>query len=100
MEEEKRGESIIQCLAREVYEETSQIIENPKLSCLYKVFIPRINREITGVTFYTELKDLKKFLANEEINKINLWDMESNIGEIDEIDRSIVEFVMENIKGE
>lgn len=90
----EKGEDLTQCVIREIYEEISQIVTDLQICCLYKVFIPRINKEITGATFYGELKELTDFLANEEMSKMALWDMKSDIGDMDEVDMKIVDLIL------
>ena len=90
----EEGEDLTQCIIREIYEETLQTATNLEIRCWYKVFIPRINKEINGVTFYGELKEISNFSENEEMNKMILWDMKTNIGDIDGVDLKIVEFIL------
>lgn len=90
----EKGEDLTECIMREIYEEISQTVADLQICCLYKVFIPRINKEINGVTFYGELKTLTRFSESEEISKMTLWDMKTNIGDIDEVDLKIVELIL------
>lgn len=90
----EKGEDLTKCVIREIQEEISQTITDLQICCLYKVFIPRINQEITGVTFYGQLNRVTNFFENEEMSKMILWDMNSDIGDIDEVDMKIVDFVL------
>ena len=92
----EKGENPTQCVIREIQEEISQTVTDLQICCLHKVFIPRINEEIIGVTFYGELKVLKTFFENDEMSKMALWDMKTNIGDMDEVDMKIVELVLNN----
>lgn len=90
----EEGEDLKQCVIREIHEEISQIVTDLQICCLYKVFVPRISKEIIGATFYGELKVLTNFYANEEMSKMTLWDMKTDIGDMDEVDMKIVDLVL------
>lgn len=94
----EKEEDLTQCIIREIYEEISQTATDLQICCFYKVFIPRINKEINGVTFYGELKKLTSFSENEEMSKMVLWDMKTNIGDIDVVDLKIVKLVLNRKK--
>jgi 8-oxo-dGTP diphosphatase len=90
----EKDEDLIQCVKREIGEEISQDIEHLQIRGVSRVFIPRMNKEILWAVFYSEVKTLKPFVENEEMSKIVLWDMKTDIGDIDEVDLKIIEFVL------
>lgn len=90
----EKGEDLTQSVIREIYEETSQRVEDLKICCTHKVFIPRMKAEIVCVTFYGELKAMTSFTENEEISKIALWDMKTDVGDMDAVDVKIVDLIL------
>ena len=47
---------------------------------------------------YVKNIKITRFSENEEIRKIALWDMKTNIGDIDELDLKIVELILNRKK--
>lgn len=90
----EKGEDLKQCIIREVSEEICQTVEDLQLCCLYRVFVPRIKKEILGTTFHGEVNEITTFYDNEEMRKMALWDMREDIGDMDEVDMKIVELVL------
>lgn len=91
------GETPRECVIRELLEETNQRIEKVEFRGLMKFDLqPSYHgpkRVEYGALFYGELDTLSEFMENDEAGKIILWDGSSDIGEIEEIDRKLIEFV-------
>ncbi|SDX37512.1 hypothetical protein SAMN05518855_10131 [Paenibacillus sp. CF384] len=87
-------------MVRELYEETSQTLRNAVFKGLMKFDLqpsfhgPR--RIEYGALFYGELDDFVAFIPNDEAESIVLWDGSSDIGDIEGIDRKLIEIVCTN----
>ncbi|WP_164545596.1 NUDIX domain-containing protein [Paenibacillus albus] len=90
------GESARECAIRELYEETNQIVSDLTFKGLMKFDLqPSFHgpeRTEYGALFYAELGAPRDFVENDEAAKIIWWDGRSEIGDIDEIDRKLLEF--------
>lgn len=87
------GESPRDCAIRELFEESGQSVDALDFVGLAKVRVS--NGNITFLAIYSAcLPIMSAFQANEEIAMNNYWDFRSNIGYINEIDRSLVALVM------
>lgn len=91
------GEHVEQCVIRELYEETNQILDTAEFKGLMKFRLqPSFHgpeRTEYGALFMGELCRLDDFVENDEASSIILWDGTSEIGDIAEIDRKLIEFV-------
>lgn len=91
------GEHAEQCVIRELYEETNQILDTAEFKGLMKFRLqPSFHgpeRTEYGALFMGELCRLEDFVENDEASSIILWDGTSEIGDIAEIDRKLIEFV-------
>ena len=45
-----------------------------------------------GALYSGEIKEMSPFKKNEEAEKMIAWDMSTDIGEIDEIDKKLLEY--------
>ncbi|WP_042162174.1 NUDIX domain-containing protein [Paenibacillus gorillae] len=90
------GETARQCVIRELYEETNQMITEVSFKGLMKFRLqPSFHgpeRTEYGALFAGRLNQLDDFVENEEAKAIILWDGILDIGEIAEIDRKLIEF--------
>ena len=86
------GESPLDCAIRELYEETGQTATNLKLLGLLKSKNKEGHEKYNPV-FVGQLDELQPFIENEEISAITLWDLQTDIGLIDELDFHIFEFL-------
>ncbi|MDR6718405.1 NUDIX domain-containing protein [Paenibacillus sp. 2003] len=86
-----------QCVIRELYEETNQILDTAEFKGLMKFRLqPSFHgpeRIEYGALFMGELCQLDDFAENDEASSIILWDGTSEIGDIAEIDKKLIEFV-------
>ncbi|MGC5773857.1 hypothetical protein [Paenibacillus pabuli] len=80
-----------------MFEETNQIIDTAEFKGLMKFRLqPSFHgpeRTEYGALFMSELDQLDGFVENDEASSIILWDGTSEIGQIAEIDRKLVDFV-------
>lgn len=93
----EKGEELAACVIREISEEINQNITELKIQGVSKVFIPRMGKEILWAVFSGTLDTLSEFKENEEMAKMALWDFQSDIGDMDEVDMKIAEFVLKDI---
>lgn len=91
------GETAEQCVIRELLEETNQPMDTAEFKGLMKFKLqPSFHgpeRTEYGALFMGELCELHEFVENDEASSIVLWDGSSEIGDIAEIDRKLIEFV-------
>ena len=87
------GEGPSDCANRELLEESGQAGKNIKFQGIMKLRAKLGDRIKYGVLYSVELIDMLPFQANEEISEITLWDSISDIGYINEIDRSLLSSV-------
>jgi len=91
-------ESARECAIRELFEETGQRIDSLDFRAVLKYHAPpdsgiylSIHHGIYyGTLFSGELPLPAPFRENDEIAKIMFWDGKTNIGYIDEIDRTVI----------
>ncbi|MCM3781922.1 NUDIX hydrolase [Neobacillus mesonae] len=92
----EEGETAQECVVRELLEETNQKSDNVNFEGLMKFRLqPSYHgpeRTEYGALFSCQLSQLNAFIENEEAESIILWDGVSDIGEIAEIDRKLIEF--------
>lgn len=92
----EEGETARECVIRELFEETNQRIAEIHFKGLMKFRLrPSFHgpeRTEYGALFSGELSRLDEFFENEEARSIMLWDGISDIGQIAEIDKKLIEF--------
>ncbi|MGM9986142.1 MAG: NUDIX domain-containing protein [Bacillaceae bacterium] len=88
----EKGETPKQCAIRELYEETGQIVTDLEFKGLLKIKNIRDERLKYNPVYYTNIEELQPFVENDETVAIKLWDLHEEIGNIDEVDRQIVEY--------
>lgn len=91
----EEGETARQAAIRELYEETHQKNAELVFKGLVKVEDPKgiIKYQAVYVGYQTELSPFIH-QENDEMKKIYLWDMEEDIGYVDECDIKIAEMVL------
>ena len=87
----EEGETPRECAAREFKEETNQEAKELRFYGLAKT------AGSNGLTEYTALfsavvDKLSPFQSNDEIERIALWDLDLDIGEVNPIDRKLVDY--------
>ncbi len=88
------GETAREAAIRELYEETHQINEMLEFRGLFKVEDAKGNIKYQAI-FFCNQEELLPFECsdNDEMNEIKLWDMQEDIGYVDECDVKIVQMV-------
>ncbi len=92
------GESARDCAVRELFEETGQRVEHLDFRAVLKYRAPSDSRIYWGIhqglyygtLFSGELPSPVTFRENDEIERITYWDGKTDIGRIDEIDRTVM----------
>jgi len=86
-------ETPLQCAKRELYEETGQKVTDMDFIGLLKTE-KIMNEEIKyNPVYFSNIDELMPFRDNDEISKIMLWDLETDIGAIDEVDIRIFDYI-------
>ncbi|MDY5575869.1 MAG: NUDIX hydrolase [Lachnospiraceae bacterium] len=90
------GETPRQAAIRELYEETHQRNEALKFKGLFKVEDAKGNIKYQAI-FIGEQAEIIPFerKENDEISEIRLWDMQEDVGYVDECDVKIAQIVFE-----
>jgi 8-oxo-dGTP diphosphatase len=93
------GETARDAAIRELYEETHQRQTDLEFKGLFKIKDSRGTIKYQAV-FYGTMPALAPFshIAEDEMDKIRLWDLKEDIGYVDECDLKIVELVTGNMK--
>ncbi len=90
------GESPRQCILRELYEETRQTVDNLEFAGLMKFHLQpgyqSPERIEYGALFSGAIGQVEEFHETEEAAGITWWDMQADIGFINEIDRKLIEY--------
>ena len=82
-----------ECAVRELYEETGQHLTDLEFLGLLKLKNSfKGNIKYTPV-FFAAVEQLQPFIENEETTEIKLWDMNEEIGYIDEMDLEILNYI-------
>ncbi len=84
------GEMPRQCALRELREETGQPAAGLEFEAVLEFRGPPRGGTFYGALFSARLAELVPFAANDEIDRICLWDGRADIGYMDEIDRVVV----------
>jgi 8-oxo-dGTP diphosphatase len=87
----EQNETYKECAIRELFEETNQIVTNLEFKGLFKIYDRNKNQIRYRTAFFAEIDKILEFKENNEMNKIMLWDLESNIGYFDEVDKKMLE---------
>lgn len=91
----EEGETPRECAIRELYEETTQIIEQLEFKGLMKLKNKQNGEIKCNPVYYGALNELQPFIENEETSKITLWKQNEDIGYIDEEDKKLLELFLE-----
>lgn len=91
----EKGETYKECAIRELFEETNQDITNLEYRGLFKIY-DKNKRQIRYRTAYFAVVDkITEFKENDEMDEIMLWDLESDIGYFDEVDKKMLQLCVE-----
>lgn len=78
-----------ECAIRELYEETGQRIENLVFQGLAKIRNLDTQHIKYNPIYFCKVDQLTDFIPNDEMEKITLWDLTSDIGPVDQVDLQI-----------
>ena len=87
----EEGETPRECAAREFKEETNQEAKSLHFCGLAKTAAFNGSIEYTAL-FAAVVDKLSPFQSNDEIERIALWDLAQDIGEVNPIDRKLVDY--------
>lgn len=82
-----------ECAIRELYEETGQIVHDLDFIGLLKVKNVSTGNVKYNPVYYGSIDLLQPFVQNAETSQILLWDLQEQIGTIDEVDLSIFDYI-------
>jgi len=85
------GETLRECVIREMFEETNQTPGKIEFKGLMK-FTLRNGKIEYGGLFSADIEEKRPFEMNEEAQKIIFWDGIKDIGYIDEIDKELLKY--------
>lgn len=91
----EENETPKECAIRELFEETSQKVISLKYAGLFEVYDKKLNTVKYRMAYYSEVKELEEFHKNNEMNKIMLWDLKTDIGYFDEVDKKMLELCIQ-----
>ena len=89
----EEGETPKECAIRELYEETGQIVVDLEFIGLLKVENTMNNSIKYNPVYFTVIESLSPFIENVETTEIILWDLNEEIGNIDEVDLKILDYI-------
>lgn len=87
----EKDETYRECAMRELFEETSQKVSNLEYRGLFKVFDKNIGEIKYRTVYHAEIDVIMEFNENDEMDKIMLWDLESDVGYFDEVDKKMLQ---------
>ncbi|NLY88953.1 MAG: NUDIX domain-containing protein [Firmicutes bacterium] len=88
----KGRETPRECAIREVYEETNLKLDDLEFIGIMKFSLQPDQRIEYGALYAAEISGLNEFAETDEIKKIILWDLQEDIGYVDEIDKKLLEY--------
>lgn len=91
----EKGETYKECAIRELFEETNQKINNLEYRGLFKIYDKGKNEIRYRTAYYAETDKITEFKENDEMNEIMLWDLESDVGYFDEVDKKMLQLCVE-----
>lgn len=87
----EEGETPRECAARELKEETNQEAKSLSYCGMAKTSASNGFIEYTAL-FSAVIDEFSPFQSNDEIEKIALWDLSQDTGEVNPIDRKLVDY--------
>lgn len=83
------NESPKECAIRELFEETGQKVNHLTFQGIAK--IKNLDKQTIKYNpiFYCKIDELSDFIPNEEIDRITLWNLKTDIGPVDQVDLQI-----------
>lgn len=87
----EKDETFRECASRELLEETNQNVSDLEYRGLFKIYDKNKRQIRYRTAYFAEVNKITKFKENYEMNQIMLWDLESDIGYFDEVDRKMLQ---------
>lgn len=87
----EEGETPKECATRELLEETNQKVINLEYKGVFKIFDKSKNQVRYRTAYFADVNEITEFKENDEMNKILLWDLETDIGYFDEVDKKMLQ---------
>ncbi|WP_069201747.1 NUDIX domain-containing protein [Bacillus niameyensis] len=89
----EEGEPAKECAKRELFEETGQNVTDLEFIGLLKMENISDGKLKFNPVYFSSIKKLNPFIANEETTGIMLWDLEEKIDNIDEVDYKLLDYI-------
>ncbi len=86
------GETVRACAVRELLEETGQTLQPLRFVGVMRFKLQLGEKTEYGALFAGELGDVTTLAPHDEAEQVTLWDLKSEIGEVDPIDRALIDF--------
>ena len=83
------NESPKECAIRELFEETGQKVENLAFQGVAKIRNLETQQVKYNPVYFCKVSCLTSFIPNDEMDRITLWDLSSDIGPVDQVDLQI-----------
>lgn len=87
----EQGETYKECAIRELFEETNQNVTNLEYRGLFKIYDINKSEVRYRTAYIAEIDKINGFKENDEMTEIMLWDLESDIGYFDEVDKKMLQ---------
>lgn len=94
----EKGETYKECAIRELFEETNQHLNDLEYRGVFKIYDKNKSQIRYRTAYLGEIDETTEFKENDEMNKIILWDLESDIGYFDEIDKKMLQLCVGKVK--
>ena len=94
-EKKEKGETYRECAIRELFEETNQKANGFQFKGVFKIYDKNKASVRYRVAYLAEIDHIDDFNENDEMKAIILWDLKSYIGCFDEVDKKMLELILE-----
>lgn len=84
------NESPKECAIRELYEETGQKVEDLLFQGLAKIRNLETQHVKYNPVYFSKITHLTPFIPNDEMERMTVWDLTSDIGPVDHVDVQIL----------
>jgi 8-oxo-dGTP diphosphatase len=87
----EEDETFKECAIRELLEETNQNVIDLEFRGLFKIYDKNKSQVRYRTAYFAEIDKITGFKENDEMTKIMLWDLDSDIGYFDEVDKKMLQ---------
>lgn len=91
----ENGESYKECAVRELLEETNQKVKTLEYKGLFKIYDKNKDEIRYRTAYFGEIDNIEEFKENDEMDEIMLWDLKSDIGYFDEVDKKMLQICLD-----